>query len=156
MMLDHCRFGSTMIILNITVLQLLLLHLLILMSQPFTSPSSKIGKHCQVMSYDIKYIRYFTVVGKAFNLELCKTVGNMWPIHISDVGSSTIHIHIFWFSRLYCESRLSSKRMSALLVLHHLLHHLLLSLAPVLPHLVEEVALHHHSKKCKVTNRSFF
>ncbi|XP_042224774.1 isoleucine--tRNA ligase, mitochondrial-like isoform X2 [Homarus americanus] len=49
--------------------------------------------------------------------------------------------------RLYCESRTGNKRMSALLVLHHLLHHLLLSLAPVLPHLTEEVALHHHSNK---------
>ncbi|XP_042858858.1 isoleucine--tRNA ligase, mitochondrial-like [Penaeus japonicus] len=49
--------------------------------------------------------------------------------------------------RLYCESRLSSKRMSALLVLHNLLHHLLLSLAPILPHLAEEVTLHHHNKK---------
>uniref|UniRef100_A0A0P4W8B8 isoleucine--tRNA ligase n=1 Tax=Scylla olivacea TaxID=85551 RepID=A0A0P4W8B8_SCYOL len=44
--------------------------------------------------------------------------------------------------RLYCDARLGSRRMSALLVLHHLLHQLLLSLAPILPHLAEEVAQH--------------
>lgn len=44
--------------------------------------------------------------------------------------------------RLYCDAQLSSKRMSVLLVLHHLLHQLLLSLGPILPHLAEEVAQH--------------
>ncbi|KAK3863972.1 hypothetical protein Pcinc_030300 [Petrolisthes cinctipes] len=52
--------------------------------------------------------------------------------------------------RLYCEEKCGSKRMSALLVLHQLLHHLLLSLAPILPHMVEEAALHYN----KVNNNN--
>ncbi|XP_053631589.1 isoleucine--tRNA ligase, mitochondrial isoform X2 [Cherax quadricarinatus] len=69
----------------------------------------------------------------------------------ASVAFITTYISGFYISvikdRLYCEPRLGNKRMSALLVLHYLLHHLLLSLAPVLPHLTEEVALHHHSNK---------
>lgn len=152
-MSDCCRCGNTMRTLSITVSQPLLLHLLILLSQPYTSPSSRIGKQCRVISCDVMSFWYFPFIEKAsdWNLISIWVICDWFMITIG-VGSTITHkkIHIRWPSRLYCESRLSSKRMSALLVLHNLLHHLLLSLAPILPHLAEEVTLHHHNKKCKV------
>ncbi|XP_076060006.1 isoleucyl-tRNA synthetase, mitochondrial isoform X2 [Oratosquilla oratoria] len=60
-------------------------------------------------------------------------------------------VSAFYFSlvkdRLYCDETKSSKRISAQTVLYYLLDHLLLSLGPVVPHLVEEAALHHPLKK---------
>ncbi|XP_068212857.1 isoleucine--tRNA ligase, mitochondrial [Palaemon carinicauda] len=49
--------------------------------------------------------------------------------------------------RLYCDSRWSPRRISAMVVLQNLLNHLLLTLAPVLPHLTEEITLHHPVNK---------
>ncbi|XP_045588344.2 isoleucine--tRNA ligase, mitochondrial isoform X1 [Procambarus clarkii] len=72
-------------------------------------------------------------------------------VTLESIAFITTNISGFYISvikdRLYCEPQLGNTRMSALLVLHHILHHLLLSLAPVLPHLTEEVALHHHNNK---------
>lgn len=45
--------------------------------------------------------------------------------------------------RLYCDSVSSLNRQAALTVLHHHLVYLLTSLGPVLPHLVEEVAMYY-------------
>ena len=44
---------------------------------------------------------------------------------------------------LYCDPARGSARLSTLSTLHHLLHHIVKSVAPVLPHLTEEVALHY-------------
>ena len=44
---------------------------------------------------------------------------------------------------LYCDSARGRVRLSSLSVLHHLLTRLVRSVAPVLPHLAEEVALHY-------------
>lgn len=45
--------------------------------------------------------------------------------------------------RLYCSARESNERLSAQLTAHTILVHLLKSLGPILPHLVEEAWLHH-------------
>lgn len=44
---------------------------------------------------------------------------------------------------LYCDPARGCVRLSTLSTLHHLLHHLVKSVAPILPHLAEEVALHY-------------
>ena len=44
---------------------------------------------------------------------------------------------------LYCDPACSSARLSTLSTFHHLLHNFVKSVAPVLPHLAEEVALHY-------------
>ncbi|XP_066952788.1 isoleucine--tRNA ligase, mitochondrial isoform X1 [Macrobrachium rosenbergii] len=62
----------------------------------------------------------------------------------SDVSSFYINLVR---DRLYCESRWSPKRISALVVLQNLLNHLLFTLGPILPHLAEEITLHHPVKK---------
>ncbi|CAL4066420.1 unnamed protein product, partial [Meganyctiphanes norvegica] len=49
--------------------------------------------------------------------------------------------------RLYCEEDEDSKRVSCQITLHYLLDHLLVSLAPLLPHLVEEAAMHHPQRE---------
>ena len=44
---------------------------------------------------------------------------------------------------LYCDPTHGLARLSTLSTLHHLLHHIVRSVAPILPHLAEEVALHY-------------
>ena len=45
--------------------------------------------------------------------------------------------------RLYCDDKHGAPRRSAQLVLHHACHILMTSLAPILPHLIEEVNMYH-------------
>ena len=45
--------------------------------------------------------------------------------------------------RLYCEARAGERRRATQTVLHHFLVQLVKTIAPVVPHLAEEVALHH-------------
>ncbi|MPC07444.1 Isoleucine--tRNA ligase, mitochondrial [Portunus trituberculatus] len=77
--------------------------------------------------------------------KMSKSLGNVVdPQEVTDGGKDSSRKPAYGADvlRLYCDARLGSRRMSALLVLHHLLHQLLLSLAPILPHLAEEVAQH--------------
>ncbi|KAK7022712.1 hypothetical protein SK128_001178, partial [Halocaridina rubra] len=78
------------------------------------------------------------------NYQYHKVVIRVTSFIYSDVSSFYINLVR---DRLYCESRWSTKRMSALVVVQNLLHHLLLTLAPILPHLAEEVTLHHPAGK---------
>ena len=65
--------------------------------------------------------------------------------------------------RLYCDHVSGRGRLSTLTVLHHQLVYLLTSLGPILPHLVEEVAMYypleqgtlHYLKHCLFLNKMF-
>ena len=56
--------------------------------------------------------------------------------------SSSLYLDIIK-DRLYCDHASGRGRLSTLTVLHHQLVYLLTSLGPILPHLVEEVAMHY-------------
>lgn len=57
--------------------------------------------------------------------------------------------------RLYCEKINSPYRLGALDVLGELLAVTVRSVAPILPHLAEEVWLHHPENLCKLSNICF-
>ena len=53
------------------------------------------------------------------------------------------YIHFLFLCRLYCEGQESLKRRSCQTALSRILYVCVWALAPILPHLVEEVALHY-------------
>ena len=93
---------------------------------------------------------YYTVAGESYeSLSFSKIYHFLVTFVRKDLSA-------FYFEivkdRLYCDARNSTSRLSSLTVLHYILTHLLTTLGPILPHLVEEVAMYYPLEQGNVYN----